>query len=490
MKFNQYKIRNVKIKDSFSVIVVAMLLITKGNLKAQSYQLKDSSEIHIEGPHRFVTINNIAGLHVTSLHTNAWIETNALRSDRVSLSFWMSPLEDIDKSHNVQGSLVYPLISNKPQTVSDDSTDFSIYYQGAGYPRLIARFTDGSFWGQMDYGLAPFVYAESLKLIKGQWYHIVVNWNKKENELNMYINGEMVGHNFSAKSFKDAGSKLFIGNPLVVISDVSFDNKILSKEDIARAYSAKRPVTNQAADSMIKSVVLPVKNRTDVQLNDSWKKVYACAFNKSSDLEEWTFQTGDKYRDKFTLNVSDNGLLWKTPEIIHTESRGYLWCPFYAEGDLCIEYEFQLLSPKGLALVIMCASGTRGEDIIRDQGLKKTGSMADMNANYRNYHWEYVRRVEAMRTDVETQYVNKNPWGKSLFVGCTNRLEQNKWIRIRFMKTGNRISGELDGKKIFDVEDTGFDNNGPLLNSGRIVLRQMYATSMTYRNFVIYQKVQ
>jgi hypothetical protein len=56
------------------------------------------------------------------------------------------------------------------------------------------------------------------------------------------------------------------------------------------------------------------------------------------------------------------------------------------------------------------------------------------------------------------------------------------------MKTGNTISGYLDGKKIFEVEDTGFDNNGPVLNAGRVVLRQMYATSMLYRNFAIYQK--
>jgi hypothetical protein len=186
--------------------------------------------------------------------------------------------------------------------------------------------------------------------------------------------------------------------------------------------------------------------------------------------------------------VSEEGLLWETPSIIHTESRGYLWCPFQAEGDQCIEFEFQLVSPKGLALLIMCASGAQGEDIIGDQGLRKTGSMSDMNANYRNYHWEYVRRVEAMRTDVETQYVNKNPWARSLFVGCTNRLEQNRWIKIRFMKTGKKLTGYLDGKLIFEVEDNAFDNNGPVFNSGRIVLRQMYATSMMYRNFEIYQK--
>jgi hypothetical protein len=297
-----------------------------------------------------------------------------------------------------------------------------------------------------------------------------------------------VGHNFSAKSFADPGNKLFIGNPLMVIANVNISNKMLQKADIAQAYASLRPATNGMADSMIRSVVTPVDHGAAAALDKSWKKVFACDFNKPSDLDNWKFQTGDLYRDKFTLDVGADGLTWKTPEIIHTESRGYLWCPWYVEGDVCVEYEFQLLSPKGLALLIMYASGTRGEDIINDQCLKKTGSMADMNNNYRNYHWEYVRRVEAMRTDVETQYVNKNPWGKSLFIGCTKRLEQNKWIKIRWTKVGNRLSGELDGRKIFDIVDTGFDNNGPLLNSGRIVLRQMYATSMKYRNFSIYQR--
>jgi hypothetical protein len=478
----------VKVNSPFYLLLSALQFFAPVVSSAQSVSLHDSTGIHIEGPHKFVAVNGITGLHVTSLHTDAWIESGALQSSEGAVSLWMSPLEDIDKSPNVQGSLVYPLISDKPQTVIDDSTHFSIYYQGTGYPRLIGRFTDGSFWGQMDYGIAPFVYAESLKLFKGQWYHIVVNWNKNMKQLSMFINGEMVGHNLSAKSFAVAGNKLYVGNPLMVISNLSIQKKVLSEQQINKAYKSNRPATNQVSDSMIRSVVRPVDNGAAAELDDTWKKVYSCAFTKSSDLKAWTFQTGDKYRDKFTLAVAADGLLWKTPDIIHTESRGYLWCPFYVEGDVCVEYEFQLLSPKGLALVIMCASGTRGEDIIRDQGLKNTGSMADMNANYRNYHWEYVRRVEAMRTDVETQYVNKNPWGKSLFVGCTNRLEENKWIKIKFMKTGNRISGELNGKKIFDVKDSGFDNNGPLLNSGRIVLRQMYATSMKYRNFTIYQK--
>ncbi len=69
---------------------------------------------------------------------------------------------------------------------------------------------------------------------------------------------------------------------------------------------------------------------------------------------------GDKFRDRFKLDITENGLYWETPDIIDTESRGYLWCPAKVEGDQWIEFEFQLVSPKGLALVMMCASGSQG----------------------------------------------------------------------------------------------------------------------------------
>ena len=114
--------------------------------------------------------------------------------------------------------------------------------------------------------------------------------------------------------------------------------------------------------------------------------------------------------------------------------------------------------------------------------------MSDMLSNYRNYHWEYMRRVEAMRTDVETQYLHKNPWGKGLYVGCLPRFEQNRWYKMQMIKKGKHLYGAIDGKLVFDVEEDPYDNNGPLLDRGRVVLRQMYHTAMRYRNFVTYTK--
>jgi hypothetical protein len=75
-----------------------------------------------------------------------------------------------------------------------------------------------------------------------------------------------------------------------------------------------------------------------------------------------------------------------------------------------------------------------------------------------------------------------------MYMGCVSKLEQNCWIKIRFIKIDNTLYGSFDGKTVFVVEDDPYDNNGPVLNSGRVVLRQMYNTAMRYRNFVIYQR--
>jgi len=472
--------------------LISLQLIAQNIEKKFDVPLNDVSQITIDGPYRFVKIAGIEGLLVKSLNTKAYVENSLLNEEKGTVSVWMSPMEDIDKFPAVpSGADIYnfPLLSDHFPSRQSDSCSFSFYYSGSGYPRIIGRFTSGKFWNKMDYGLAPFVYAEDLKLQKGQWYNLVLTWDKLAATLKMYINGELVGHNFSAKEFNIADNKLYLGNPLMVVSHLMIQSEILDINQVREIYHLIRPATNSISEKTIHEIVTPQnKPQLDIIRDNSWKKTYECSFTNPAEVKQWTLQTGDLYRDKLKLETDPDGLLFQTPDIIHTESRGNLWCPVNVEGDQWIEYEFKLVSPKGLALVIICASGFQGEDVIDNHGLTKTGSMSDMLANYRNYHWEYVRRVEAMRTDVETQYVNKNPWGKSLYVGCIPRLEQNKWYKMRLIKKGNRLYGSIDGNTVFDVEDDPYNNNGPCLNSGRVVLRQMYNTAMKYRNFVIYSK--
>ena len=166
----------------------------------------------------------------------------------------------------------------------------------------------------------------------------------------------------------------------------------------------------------------------------------------------------------------------------------YLWSPKSFEGDQWIEFDFRPESPKGLALAVFCASGSQREDFINDHGLQKTGSMGVILEQTRNYHWEYFRRVDIMRTDVETQYLLKNPWGRTLHYGCIPLLQENRWHRLRFVKIDNRLHGAIDGKTVFDAMDDADANHGPVFNFGRFGFRQMYNTTMRYRNFVVYER--
>ncbi len=480
-------------------ILAFWVLITSGGQKTGDKEvlldipLKDTSNLTIDGPHRFVEIAGITGLHISSLNTKAFVKTLALNSEKGTVSFWMSPLEDMAKSYPAGNSpqlMSYPLLSDKFPPREADNCNFSVYYMGAWYPRVIGRFTQGGIWKHMDYGLAPFVYAEDLPLQKGQWYQLTITWNKPDETLILYINGQMMGHNYFAKNFMNTEGRLYIGNPLMVVSQLKILGNALTSDQIKQEYLSLRPKRNELADEMIQKISTLQKLAPEMKLDNSWKKIYECKFNQPSDLDAWKFQTGDLFYDKFKLEVANGELYWETPDTIHTQSRSYLWCPVILEGDCYVEYEFQVVSPKGLALLIMYASGIQGEDVIVDHGLKKSGSMDDMLSSYRNYHWEYVRRVEAMRTDVETQYVSKNPWGKSLYIGCVPRFEQNRWYKIRLVKVGNLLHGSLDGKTVFDLTDNAYDNNGPVFNSGRVVLRQMYHTAMRYRNFVVFKKTE
>jgi hypothetical protein len=166
----------------------------------------------------------------------------------------------------------------------------------------------------------------------------------------------------------------------------------------------------------------------------------------------------------------------------------YLWSRRTFEGDQWIEFDFRVESPRGLALLVACASGMQREDFFADHGIPSTGSMGTILSDVRCYHWEFLRRVEAMRTDVETQYLAKNNIGLKLALRCVPRLESNRWYRLRFVKAGRRLHGSFDGQTVFDVKDDPWTNNGPIYDFGRIGLRHMYNTTLRYRNLVVHTR--
>jgi len=449
--------------------------------------LTDDTNIAVTGPRRFVRVAGLRGFHRTSVSTRAVLKTDLHTALRGSVSLWFAPLEDISTSRPSVPSTL-PLISNGTPPDDADSMAWGLYWNN-GYPQLLGKCAPGGVWSQLDKSLAPFVYAEKLNLRRAQWYHVAISWDRPQGRLDLYVNGMPAGHNHRAGNFPVSGSQLCLGNPMMVLRDLVMQDRVPTAAEIRQQYESGRPPGHHDADTELRQLLNPVAlPQLDLKLDASWAETYRCAFQDSRETAEWTRQGPHGRLDRFRMETTREGLLIETPDVIGVETRMYLWSGRVFEGDHWIEYDFRLESSEGLALLVVCASGMQREDFISDHGVPRTGSMGTILGATRNYHWEYVRRVEAMRTDVETQWVSKNPFFRNLHSGCIPRLERDRWYRLRFVKVGPRLHGSIDGKTVFDVRDEPFQNHGPVYDFGRIALRQMYKTRMRYRNLVVHTR--
>ncbi len=104
----------------------------------------------------------------------------------------------------------------------------------------------------------------------------------------------------------------------------------------------------------------------------------------------------------------------------------------------------------------------------------------------RNYHWEFYREMLDTRNDVVSHAVIKNPWFCPVAFQVENRRwELDRWYRVTFLQENNRLRGAIDDVTVFDVSDSGLTNNGPVMRRGRVALRVMMRSDMTFRNLEI-----
>lgn len=455
--------------------------------------LDGPAQVAVNGPHEFRRICGRTGLHVTSLKTQAGVATDLHREPRGTMSFWFSPLEDLTSCppNNAESKVPFDFsfVSDVFPGLPSSRAHFGVAFL-ARYPAIVARFASGEIFPKLDYELAPFAYAEKVLLRQGYWYQLTLTWDRAAKKLRLYLNGRMAGHNDIAENFEEPAPELFLGNPMMVLRDLHLEDRALDTEGARARYREARPAENDLPDADLHRLLEPAfLAPLDMRRDAAWKPAYEVALTSPKDLEGWVRQgPGEQFLNEFRMEATAEGLYLQTPAKIHKETRMYLWSPRPFDGDQWIEFDFRVESPRGLALLCVCVSGMLREDSFADHGVPRTGGMVTILRDVRNYHWEYVRRVEAMRTDVETQYVLKNPFGSTLHNACVPRLEQNRWYRLRFIKAGSRLHGSFDGQTVFDVIDDPFANTGPVYNFGRIGLRQMYGTALRYRNLAVFQR--
>jgi len=473
--------------------LLSAALVAHARAESLRVTLNDETGLNIDGPHRFLTVAGRTGFQPTSLNTRAEVKTGLHRAPQGTLSLWFTPLEDLTFfPSNKSSSKVefrFPLVADVHPGREVEHVKFGAYFANI-YPQIVAKFAAGEVFPTLDHQLAPFVYVEAVRLRQGAWYQLALTWDRKARRLAIYLNGMLAGLNLEAENFEEAAPQLYLGNPMMLLRELRIEDRVASPAEIGAQYQAARPAANLATDADLRRLLEPAFGPPlDLRRDASWKSVYERAFTRPADLAGWLRQgPGEEYMADFRMETTPEGLLIKTPDKIENDTRMYLWSPITFEGDQWIEFDFRLESPRGLALLVVCASGMQREDYIADHGLPASGGMGFILRDLRNYHWEFVRRVEAMRPDVETQYLAKNPFGRRLHSGTIPRLEQGRWYRLRFVKAGPRLHGSIDGRTVFDVTDNPYENNGPVYNFGRIAFREMYRTALRYRNLAVFQR--
>ncbi|MBM3855657.1 MAG: LamG domain-containing protein, partial [Verrucomicrobia bacterium] len=215
----------------------------------------------VSGPHRFLTIAGLTGFNPTSLHTRATVSTSLHRSPQGAVSLWFSPLEDASfyplpdpLKKQVPNATLLSLVADTDQTRPLDEMRFGAYWT-AGYPQLVGKFAAGGIWDTLDFGVAPFVYAEHLRLRAGVWYHLVITWDKPTHRLRLHVNGRRMGYSDIAENFSEPGDTLHLGNPAVVVRDFRVEAMIPTEVEIQARYAAQRPAGNGLGDEDIRMAV-------------------------------------------------------------------------------------------------------------------------------------------------------------------------------------------------------------------------------------------
>lgn len=166
------------------------------------------------------------------------------------------------------------------------------------------------------------------------------------------------------------------------------------------------------------------------------------------------------------------------------------WCPEVFPGDLAVSWEFKPLREPGLAILFLAAEGAGGKDLFDPSLSPRTGIYdqyhhGEMNA----FHISYFRRKWQEERQFHTCNLRKSygfhlvAQGADPIPGVEDAAEEP--YRMLAVKQGGRIAFYINELPIFSWEDDG-TTYGPLLEGGRIGLRQMAPLLAEYSNLRVY----
>ena len=310
----------------------------------------------------------------------------------------------------------------------------------------------------------------------------------------MYVNGILVGREDQyRRNHLDRDSintSLFLGNTDLCYGDIKFFSHNFSEKEVYSQFRKEAVHFSQPLeDELLYTYAGKGRKMFDWKPDTNWQKKFSLSLTNPSDMDSLYVQG-----NPFDLRITKEGLLIETVNKEYTgallDSQVYVWSGKPFEGDLYVEYEFKVMRPAGLSLLMVQASGMNREDFMADYPLRKGGRMTTVyGEDVRNYHWEYYREMADMRNDVANSALMKNPYLYPLSFGSLNTpVEKDKWQKLQFLQIGNKLTGAINGIVMVEYTDNAFTNNGAVYDFGRIAIRCMLRSKLMFRNLKVYNR--
>ncbi|MFM8715744.1 MAG: DUF1961 family protein [Spartobacteria bacterium] len=447
-------------------------------------------------------------------------EIPQLNAPEGSLTWWLLPREDFATSVDTpwMGSRApdhqyHVLMGDAPGAASWKNHRFALFYCRAWYQQLVAKWHSGPIYEDHENAAfrvhreKAFVGLGHQNLPAGQWVQLGLSWNTPANDYRMYVNGVLVQTATTTIDHpllrEENSGPVYAGHPLFACGELNVYDRALDAEEFASAYGSSKGPGNEAFDARLarmhegKGLA-----KFDWEPTGDWNRTVDLPLASEADLGRF-YQQGMPG----AVTLTDEGVRIRTSPIHTSEipkpadwtseepfdpAQGYLWLEDYFTGDFAVEYEFKPLQNHGLSLLMVRAAGLQGEDFLKSQPRRISGSMRMVCwENVRNYHWEYYRQMEDARNDVASHVLVKNPYMHPIGYQATDsKLAVGQWHRIQFVHEGKRLRGAMDGVQIFDVVDDPFAGFGPVLRTGTLAIRCMWDTDIVFRNLHVWTKAE
>jgi Domain of unknown function (DUF1961) len=469
-----------------------------------SYPAGDPSILVLHPSHRLLEYEGRRGLNFTSIRGRAGLPRHTVGEKKGTLAFWVLPLQEISpEAHYTGQDLSNPFykffvfLTDREAVEDVQAANFCLYLATDFYPGLTVKFAGdvNIHWGR------PMAQATSnyFEFLTHHWYQIVTTWDRDKGDYRVYANGILVAANDAfAKTVppNDApAATMFFGNPGYAMGQVDFFNQVLTPAQIGSYFVANGGRTDTDVQRSLE--MRYTGNRLSpfsppAMAGNGWQRRKQLSLNDAAQEAEFFLQGYGP-----CLHFTSEGLRITTPpmeDFLREQGRSkydmtrmYLWTRDVFEGDIHVTAEFKIHQHCGLALWMIQAAGMQGEDFLNDYPLRSDGSMHVVCwEDVRNYHWEFYREMVDTRNDLVSHLVVKNPWLWPLVFQMENRRwDLDRWYRVTFLQESSRLRGAIDDVTIFDAADSGLGNNGPVMRQGRVALRLMMRSDMTFRNLEI-----